>query len=173
MEGRMKERIDVLRDKMLSEERYASIEQARIITEAYQDHENEPRILQRAYALKAALEQLSISVEPEELIVGNRTSGVRNGVVFPESGSSWVDREFETLPTRAQDKFKVRQEDINYFRKVIKPYWQGKSLEDILAKNYGAEIKKISKVVKSINRIMLKDISVRTVNAGLHMAPMV
>ena len=43
---------------------------------------------------------MEIRVEPEELIVGNRTAGVRYGVVFPESGSTWVDKEFETLPTK-------------------------------------------------------------------------
>lgn len=148
MQQAVTKRVFDLKERMLSEPRYASIEQAKIITESYQMHENTPRILQRAYALRAALEKLAIRVEPEELIVGNRTAGVRNGVVFPESGSSWVDREFETLPTRPQDKFQVRQEDIKYFREVIKPYWQGKSLEDILKKEYGAEIAKISKVVK-------------------------
>lgn len=148
MQQAVTKRVSDLKERMLSEPRYASIEQAKIITESYQMHENTPRILQRAYALRAALEKLAIRVEPEELIVGNRTAGVRNGVVFPESGSSWVDREFETLPTRPQDKFQVRQEDIKYFREVIKPYWQGKSLEDILKKEYGAEIAKISKVVK-------------------------
>ncbi len=144
----LSKRILDLRDRMLSEERFASIEQARIITDCYKKHEDEPRQLQRAYSLKAALEELKIRVEPEELIVGNRTAGVRYGVVFPESGSSWVDREFETLPTRPQDKFQVREEDIRYFREVIKPYWKGKSLEDRLKKEYGREISEISKVVK-------------------------
>lgn len=60
---------------------------------------------------------MEIRVEPEELIVGNRTAGVRYGVVFPESGSTWVDKEFETLPTRPQDRFNVHQEDIETFRK--------------------------------------------------------
>lgn len=80
---------------------------------------------------------MEIRVEPEELIVGNRTAGVRYGVVFPESGSTWVDKEFETLPTRPQDRFNVHQEDIETFRKVIKPYWEGKSLEDVLNQRYG------------------------------------
>ena len=38
----MKERISVLKDKMLSEKRYASIEQAKIITDTYKQHEDEP-----------------------------------------------------------------------------------------------------------------------------------
>ena len=90
----MKERISVLKDKMLSEKRYASIEQAKIITDTYKQHEDEPRIMQRAYSLKNCLEKINISVEPEEMIVGNRTAGVRYGVVFPDSGSTWVDKEF-------------------------------------------------------------------------------
>lgn len=144
----MTDRIKRLKEKMLSEPRYASIEQAKIITDTYKRNENKPRIIQRALALKAAMEQLEIRVEPEELIVGNRTAGVRYGVVFPESGSTWVDREFETLPSRPQDKFLVREEDITYFRDIIKPYWEGKSLEDVLRQRYGKEIDKIDKVVK-------------------------
>ena len=96
------QRIKDLKDKMLSEPRYASIEQALIITKTYQENEDDPKIIQRAKSLKAALEKMEIRVEPEELIVGNRTAGVRYGVVFPESGSTWVDKEFETLPTRPQ-----------------------------------------------------------------------
>ena len=142
------DRIGYLKDKMLSEPRYASIEQALIITECYKQNEHQPRIIQRALSLKAALEQIQISVEPEELIVGNRTAGVRYGVVFPESGSTWVDKEFETLPTRPQDRFHVHPEDIETFRKVIKPYWEGKSLEDVLNERYGKEINEIGKVVK-------------------------
>ncbi len=148
MEYIMSNRIQRLKERMLSEPRYASIEQAKIITESYRQHEKEPRMLQRAYALKAALEKMEIRIEPEELIVGNRTAGIRAGVVFPESGSNWVDREFETLPTRAQDVFQVRQEDITYFRQVIRPYWEGKSLEDILQKEHGDEFAAIGKVAK-------------------------
>ena len=144
----MTDRISRLKEKMLSEPRYASIEQAKIITDTYKLNENKPRIIQRALTLKAAMEQMEISAEPEELIVGNRTAGVRYGVVFPESGSTWVDREYEMLPTRPQDKFQVREEDISYFRNIIKPYWEGKSLEDVLRQRYGKEIDEISKVVK-------------------------
>ena len=147
-ELKMSARIGRLKERMLSEPRYASIEQAKIITKTYQANEEKPRIIQRALALKAALEQMEIKVEPEELIVGNRTAGVRYGVVFPESGSSWVDREFETLPTRPQDRFQVREEDIRCFREEIKPYWEGKSLEDVLRARYGGELDQIAKVVK-------------------------
>ena len=113
------ERVKKIKDRILSEPRYASIEQAMIITDTYKKNEGKSRIIQRALALKASLEKITITVHPDELIVGNRTAGVRGGVVFPEAGSSWVDREFETLPTRPQDKFNVHEEDIETFRKEI------------------------------------------------------
>ena len=141
-------RISLLKEKMLSQKRYVSIEQARIITKVYQDNEDLSIPKKRALSLKKALEELEIAVEQEELIVGNRTKGVRYGVVFPESGCSWVNEEIETLPTRPQDQFQVRQEDIKEFKESIYPYWQGRSMEDVIKKEYGEEIQGIAKVVK-------------------------
>lgn len=142
----MNKRIQILKEKMLSHSRYVSIEQAMIITETYKQHENDSVQMKRAYSLYNALNQIEIAIEPEELIVGNRTKGVRDGVVFPESGISWVDKEFETIPTRPQDKFNVREEDIKTFRECIVPYWKGKSLEDDVKAD--GKIAAISTVVK-------------------------
>ena len=142
------ERIEILKKRMLEAPRYASIEQARIITRVYKENEELSTPKKRALSLAAALRELEIGVEPEELIVGNRTKGVRYGVVFPESGCSWIDREFETLPTRDQDKFLVRDEDIKEFRETIYPYWKGRSMEDVIRHNYGEKIDEIAKVVK-------------------------
>ena len=148
MEKLMSQRIQILKDKMLSAPRYASIEQARIITRVYQENEHLSIPKKRALSLKAAMEELEIGFEKEELIVGNRTKGVRYGVVFPESGCSWVNNEFETLPTRPQDQFHVKGEDIQEFREKIYPYWKGKSMEDVIKHHGGQEIQSIAKVVK-------------------------
>ncbi len=142
------ERISFLKKEMLDEPRYATIEQARIVTQSYKTTEGQPRCIQRAKALYDSLTKITIRIEPDELIVGNRTPGVRGGVVFPETGASWVDREFESLPTRPQDKFQVRQEDIDEFRNEILPYWKGRSLEDQVRGVIGEKVDKIAKVVK-------------------------
>ena len=142
------ERIENLKREMLEEPRYVSIEQARIITAVYKATEGEPACIRRAKALKASLEQMAIRIEPDERIVGNRTAGVRAGVVFPETGASWVDREFETLPTRPQDRFNVREADIREFREEILPYWKGVSLEDQVRARAGKEVDAVARVVK-------------------------
>ena len=142
------ERVGALKTAMLAEPRYASIEQARIITRVYRQTEGEPVVIRRAKALKAALEEIQIRILPDERIVGNRTRGVRYGVVFPETGASWIDREFETLPTRPQDRFHINMEDVEEFRRDIYPYWKGRSLEDKVRAAAGEEIDDVAKVVK-------------------------
>ncbi len=123
-------RIDKLRKHILHEPRYLSIEQAKIITKTYRQNEEKPRIIQRALALKNALEQIEISLDPKELIVGNRSAKIRAGIVSPEAGIEWINNEIESLPTRAQDRFNVDDKDIIEFRFELYPYWHNKGLRD-------------------------------------------
>jgi formate C-acetyltransferase len=141
-------RIIALKNKTLSAVRYLSIEQARIITIVYQQNEGQPVILKRAEALAHALNEIPVAIDPEELIVGNRTPDIRAGVVFPEAGIKWLENEIETLPVRPQDPFQVRKTDASYFKEIIEPYWQGKTLEDDIYGSYEEEISAIEKVVK-------------------------
>ncbi len=142
------ERINILKEKMLSEPRYMSVEQALLITEAYAENEGKAVSIKRAMALKKALENLEINIEEGELIVGNRTRGVRGGVVFPESGISWIEKEIETLPVRPQDKFNIREQAVTEFRNTIIPFWKGRSLEDKIKAAIGEEVDQIVKVAK-------------------------
>jgi len=142
------DRIISLRKKTLSAKRYLSLEQAKIITEVYRNSPDTPVILKRALALEQSLLKMPLSIDPEELIVGNRTPDIRAGVVFPEAGISWVEKEIDSLPFRPQDPFNVRKEDIEYFKDSIVPFWRGKTLEDDIYKSYGTEISEIEKVVK-------------------------
>lgn len=142
------ERIQGLKERMLDEPRYLSIEQALVITDVYQAHEGESAAKTRALALAESMRHLAIHIDPDELIVGNRTTGVRAGVVFPEAGISWIDRELDTLSTRPQDRFNVRSEDAATFRDRILPYWQGRTLEDLLRQEQGPLLDAIARVVK-------------------------
>ena len=142
------QRIGVLKERMLAEPRVVSMEQALLITESYRENPDLPRPLQRAKALEKALHEISIVIDPAELIVGNRTPGIRSGVISPEAGMAWVAKEIETLPTRPQDRFNITSEDIQVFREQILPDWEGKSLEDFVKQRLGEKIAAMGKVVK-------------------------
>ena len=142
------DRIITLKENMLNEPRYMSLDQARIITKSYKKNANDSKALKRAKSLAASLEEIEIKIDPLEPIVGNRTPGVQGGVVFPEAGSSWINGEIETLATRPQDKFKVKPEDVVEFRNEIFPFWEGECLEDIIKKKIGPEVSDIVQVAK-------------------------
>ncbi|HUX57656.1 MAG TPA: formate C-acetyltransferase/glycerol dehydratase family glycyl radical enzyme [Bacteroidales bacterium] len=137
-----------LRSKTLSAKRYFSVDQAKIITRVYKENKNATVILKRSLALARSLSEIPIAIDPQELIVGNRTPDIRAGVVFPEAGLTWLLKELDTLPSRPQDPFNVRKKDAEYFKKHIEPYWRGKTLENDIHKSFGDEIKAIERVVK-------------------------
>ncbi len=124
------------------------MEQALIITDSYKRTEGKSRALQRAEALLDSLGLIDIKIDHEEILVGNRTVGIRDGVVFPEAGISWVENEIDTLGTREQDKFSVRKKDrVDFFEQIV-PFWKGKTLEEYINTNFGSKILAISGVVK-------------------------
>ncbi len=144
----MPERIRRLSRRMLDEPRFLSIDQARLITESHMQHPDEPRNIQRARALALSLRKMPLSIDPEELIVGNRTPGVRAGVVFPEAGIAWIDDELADLAHRPQDRFDIRTEDTQELRENILPAWKGKGLRDVIEDEIGDAIGKVAMVVK-------------------------
>ena len=141
-------RVAQLRARTMSADRWVSIEQARLVTEAYRQNEDQPRAVQRARAFAHVCEHIGIDIDPDELIVGNRTAGIRAGVVFPEAAVAWYHEELESLSTRSQDRFLVDPADIEAFRRDILPYWKGSTLEDRVYEVRGEEIGKIGKVAK-------------------------
>ena len=144
----MTPRIRRIKGKSLVKERFVSVEQARIITKCYQEHEGEPIARIRALSFREACEKIEITIDPDELIVGNRTKEPRAGVIFPEGGITWVAKEIDELGTRKQDPFTVRPEDKACFFQEILPYWRGKTLEDRVEEEVGSEIAAIKQVVK-------------------------
>jgi len=142
------DRISRLRTLIMNSKRYLSTEQADIITASYRKNPEKSRIVQRALALKDSFEQIIITIDDDELIIGNRTAGIRDGVVFPEAGISWLEGEFDSLAARDQDPLQVRTADKEVFYRDILPFWRGKTLEDTIRLTLGDEISAISSVVK-------------------------
>ncbi|MCD6287447.1 MAG: hypothetical protein J7M39_16190, partial [Anaerolineae bacterium] len=122
-----------IRERLLQNEREVDVERARYATESYRQTEGEPMPIRRAKMLRHLARHMSIAIEPDELIVGNRSLLPRMGVIAPEGAVTWVDRELDILPTRPQDRFNIDPEVIRELREEIFPYWRGKTLEDLVA----------------------------------------
>ena len=147
----MTERIRKLREETLDEPRYLSVEQAKLITRAYREHSGESVAMKRAWALREAMEKIGICIRDGEIIVGNRTRESCAGVVFPEGGIKWLEKEIDELETRPQDQFHVRPEDREYFFKELVPFWEGMTLEDNVSAALPSDIKE-REVVGKLNQ---------------------
>ena len=126
------ERGQRLKKQVITTKNYLCIERARIITRAYKATENEHILIRRAKAFKEILEEMSVYILDDELIVGHQSSRQRSAPIFPEFAVDWIEEEIDTFQTRSQDNFVVPEEVKEEFRQDILPYWKGKTLFDRL-----------------------------------------
>lgn len=105
------------------------IERARIYTKADMEYADQPIKMKRALCLAKVLEEMSIYINPGELIVGNQARKDRAAPVFPEFSVSWLEDELDTLYNRAYDPFVIVEEEKPEWREII-AYWKGKTNVD-------------------------------------------
>ncbi len=110
------------------------VERAVLTTRAYKAHEMDQIVLKRAYMLKEILENMSIYIEPQTLIVGNQAKANRAAPVFPEYAMDWLIRELDDFEDRPGDRFHISEENKQVLRDIY-PYWKGRTLQD---KGYAA-----------------------------------
>ncbi len=116
-------RTEFLNERMRSIKPGICVERARLVTESYRTTEGEPYIIRRAKALRYLLENMTILIDEEELVVGIHASRPRYAPVFPEFGI--FDREeLDLMPVRKVDTLQITSEDKEYLLNEIFPYWQ-------------------------------------------------
>ncbi len=124
------QRIQRLKKRVLDTPPEVDIENAVIVTKAFQETEGQPHYYQKAYSVYKTLLEKSIPIWEDELIVGNSGSKQRSGLVCPDDCWAFLDREIDTINSRTYDPFKLRDEDRKTFLEFIKPYWKGRSIND-------------------------------------------
>ena len=130
MEYGMSERIRLMREELLRTIPEICIERARIYTRVYQENEADPPILRRAKALARTLEEMSIFIYRDELLVGNQASKVRGAPIFPEYSWEWIVEEVDQFHLRKGDVFLIDEEAKKTLLEEIIPYWKGRTLYD-------------------------------------------
>jgi len=101
-----------------------------LITESYQQTENEPMIIRRAKAFEHILDNIPIIIRDEELIVGSTTIAPRGCQTYPEFSWEWLEAEFDTVATRAADPFYISDETKRKLHEANR-YWKGKTTSEL------------------------------------------
>ena len=127
-------RISRLQNKMYHRQATLCAERAEIYTAVFKETENESMIIRKAKAFKKTLEEMTIYIEPDSLIVGNQASRNFAAPVFPEYSIDWIIEEMDEFALRSGDSFEVDEETKERIR-AIAPYWYGKTHKDEVLKN--------------------------------------
>lgn len=135
------DRNQLLKNQLFENMREVSLERALLYTESYKQTEGQATIIRRAKATAHILDNVEISIRPEELIVCNRTTKPRSGILSPEMDPYWIYEELDTLESRPQDPFFISEEDKKIYREVLYPYWKGKSLKDFINSKLTPEVR--------------------------------
>ncbi|MBO7150936.1 MAG: pyruvate formate lyase family protein, partial [Clostridia bacterium] len=109
-------------------------DRAELVTESYKKTEGLALIRRRSAAFRHILENIPITIRPNELIVGVNSIAPRGCQTFPEYSYSWLEAEFDTVHKREADPFYISEETKARLRKVY-PYWEGKTTSDLAAAN--------------------------------------
>ncbi len=137
------ERVHRLQEKYLATPPALDAERAVIITRSYQETEGEPMIMRRAKAMKKLLNEMTIWIADDELIVGNQAKVARSAPVFPEFSYDWIIEEMDNEPfeERTVDRFLIDEETKKTLRGLYE-YWKGKKVNDLVLNMLPEESKK-------------------------------
>jgi formate C-acetyltransferase len=124
-----KSRTERLREQMINFIPRLCPERIRIYTRVFKETETEVMIIRRAKALAKVLEEMTIYILDDELIVGNQASTPVSAPIFPETEGVYAKKTIDYIETRAQDPFLVSKAAKKEIQELLN-YWQGKVLEE-------------------------------------------
>lgn len=131
----MNERVARLREESINAIPCISMERAELVTEAYEKYAGKVSIpVLRGLTFKHILENKEICINEGELIVGERGSAPQVTPTYPELCCHTME-DLQIMNDREKISFKVTDEAKKQHYQRIMPYWQGRSIRDLIFAN--------------------------------------
>ena len=121
-----------LKNALLSSRYEICIERMKYFTEAYRDNPQDPPIIKRAKAVAHTLQNMTLFIREDELLVGNETSknlGEKVNLDLHRFNNFDQESTFEELSGRNPQPFFIDENDMKSLMEM-NPYWKGRSLAD-------------------------------------------
>ena len=142
MERGMNERVRKLRKQSMEAVPHIDIERAKLITEAYKKYEGSVSIPElRAIAFKYYMENRTLCINEDELIVGEKGDSPQASPTFPELCCHTLE-DMDVMDSRDIIFFKVDDKTREFHKEEIIPYWENRSLRHKILNNIGDEWKR-------------------------------
>ena len=145
-------RVNNLRKTFLNRPYEIDVQRLRLVTEAYKNNENKPRILQCAYAFENVLRNVELNIYDEELILGELAAPAKATPIYPEFSVDWIIDEILNFPfeERAYDQFYIRTEEDRQEILDLCEYWRGKTVASMAGSRLDEDQKKGSQFGEDI-----------------------
>ncbi|MHA1957675.1 MAG: trans-4-hydroxy-L-proline dehydratase [Candidatus Thorarchaeota archaeon] len=127
----MSERVKRLREQSVDTPPYISTERAELLTEFYRSGaaERVSTPIARALAFKFLMENKTIYINENELIVGERGPEPRGTPTYPELCCHTIE-DLEISNARERSQFTVTNSAKETYRDEIIPFWRGKTMRE-------------------------------------------
>lgn len=145
-------RVNKLRNTFLERPYEIDVQRLRLVTEAYKNNENAPRVLQCAYAFENVLKNVELNVYDEELILGEMAAPAKATPIYPEFSVEWIIDEILHFPfeERAYDQFYIRNDQERQEILDLCEYWRGKTVASLAGSRLDEDQKKGSQFGEDI-----------------------
>lgn len=160
----MNKRTSFLREKLINTAPSICSERAMIVTKAYKEIEklegnkdklgnkdvlsyytdnvlNSSLEIKRARVFSKLLNEMTIFINDQELIVGNHSTRLRAAPIFPEFAIAWVKSEIDKFDKRSGDRFLISKEDKKNLKSIFN-FWKGKTHSEKVLANLDKDVKK-------------------------------
>jgi len=137
----MTDRVRKLRQQSLDAKETLSSERAELLTEFHKQDLGLLSVpMQRAMAFQYLMEHNTVYIGEGELIVGEKGPAPKMAPTYPELCCHSLD-DLDILDSRPKTSFKIGPETRRAYEKTVIPFWQGKSLRDLLFREMTGEWK--------------------------------
>ena len=137
----MTDRVARLRQQSLDAKPAISTERAELLTEFYRTHsELASAPVHRALAFRHLMERQTIYIGDGELIVGEKGPAPKATPTYPELCCHSL-QDLDILDSREKIPFAVSPEARRVYEEAIIPFWQGRSMRDLLFRQMAPEWK--------------------------------
>jgi pyruvate formate-lyase/glycerol dehydratase family glycyl radical enzyme len=131
--GPVGSRVERIRERIINAPQEICVERARFLTRSMAANWNEHPLTRMSLALSDVLDNISVIIREDELIVGCRTAKLKGAPLFPENKRQWIEENTDGFDARPLQKALIREEEKREIKEDILPFWQGKAVEDRLA----------------------------------------
>jgi len=137
----MTDRVAHLRQQSLDAVPAISTERAKLMTEFYKQNMGAISVpVQRAMAFQYLMERKTICINDGELIVGEKGTAPKATPTYPELCCHSLN-DLDILNSRKKIPFAVNEKARQVYQNTIIPFWQGKSMRDIIFREMTEEWK--------------------------------